>query len=87
MKDLKLLVWLTQLGISVALPLGVFVGLALWIRDRFSLGGWVLAVGIVLGLIVAIHEFYQTMKLLDRVGNKKKKDKDKSSTVFFNDHE
>ena len=84
-KDLKLLVWLTQLGISVALPLGVFVGLALWLRNRFSLGSWILVVGVVLGLVIAIHEFYHTLKLLDRVGNRK--EKDRSSAVFFNDHD
>ncbi len=85
MKDLKLLVWLTQLGISVALPLGIFIGGALWLQNRFDLGSWILALGIVLGFAIAIHEFYQSMKLLDRVGNKK--EKEKSSAVFFNDHE
>ncbi len=85
MKDLKLLVWLTQLGISVALPLGIFIGGALWLRNRFDLGSWILVVGIILGFGIAIHEFYQSMKLLDRVGNKKKKEE--SSAVFFNDHE
>ena len=85
MKDLKLLVWLTQLGISVAFPMCLFVGIALWLQSRFSLGSWIVVVGVVLGLGIAIHEFYQTMKLLDRIGNKKKKDE--APPVFFNDHE
>ena len=32
MKDLGLLVWLTQLGLSVAFPLAGFVLLGLWLR-------------------------------------------------------
>lgn len=85
MKDLTLLVWLTQLGISVAVPLCVFVGAALWLQNKFALGSWIVIVGVVLGMAIAIHEFYRMMKLLDRVGNKKKEEK--TSTVFFNDHE
>ena len=34
MKDLTLLVWLTQLGLSVALPLAGFILLALWLRKE-----------------------------------------------------
>lgn len=85
MKDLKLLVWLTQLGISVAMPLCVLIGLALWLQNRFSLESWIVIVGIVLGLVFAIHEFIRTLKLLDRAGNKKKKEK--TPDVFFNDHD
>ena len=37
MKDLSLLVWLTQLGLSVAVPLAGFILLAVWLRSRFGL--------------------------------------------------
>lgn len=85
MKDLTLLVWLTQLGISVAVPLCVFVGGALWLQNRFAMGSWIVIVGIVLGGSLAIYEFYRMMKLLDKVGNKKKEKE--TNAVFFNDHE
>ena len=49
MKELTLLTWLTQLGLSVALPLAGFIFLALWLRSQFGWGDWVLWVGIVLG--------------------------------------
>ena len=35
MKDLRMLVWLTQVGISVAAPLVVFLLIALWLRALF----------------------------------------------------
>ena len=85
MKDLTLLVWLTQLGISVAVPLCVFVGASLWLQSKFALGSWIVIVGVILGLAIAIHEFYRMMKLLDKVGNKKKEKE--TTAVFFNDHE
>ena len=50
MKDLSLLVWLTQLGLSVALPFGGFILLALWLQSEWGWGQWVLWVGIVLGM-------------------------------------
>ena len=54
MKNLSLLVWLTQLGLSVALPLGGFVLLAVWLRQRFNWGVWVIVAGVLLGVICAV---------------------------------
>ena len=34
MKNLNLLIWLTQLGLSVAVPLGGFILLGLWLSQR-----------------------------------------------------
>ena len=34
MKDLHMLVWLTQVGISVAAPPVVFLLIAVWLRNR-----------------------------------------------------
>ena len=49
MKQLHLLVWITQLGLSTATPLVGFILLAIWLRDRFCWGNWVIWIGIVLG--------------------------------------
>ena len=51
MKDLTLTVWLTQLGLSVAVPMAGFVLLAVWLRNSLGWGQWVIYVGIGLGLI------------------------------------
>ena len=42
MKDLSLLIWLTQLGFSVAFPLAGFILLGVWLHDRFGWGQWVI---------------------------------------------
>ena len=51
MKNVSMLVWLTQLGLSVALPPAVFIGLAVWLQNRFGLGKWVVILGIVVGIV------------------------------------
>lgn len=85
MKDLSLLVWLTQLGASVAFPLAGSILLALWLRDRFSLGDWVLWVGIILGIVGAIDGLRISLKAMDRLTHKKRDQE--PPPVCFNDHD
>lgn len=83
MKDLTLLVWLTQLGLCTAVPLAGFVLLALWLRSSFGWGDWVLWVGIGLGIVSAIDGFRTSLKAMARLGRRKKED---PPPVSFNDH-
>ena len=84
MKELKLLVWLTQLGVSVAFPLVGFVLLGVWLRNHFGLGVWVILCGCAIGLICAIDGFKNSMKIMMNLGKNKKEEKQPTS---FNDHE
>ena len=85
MKELTLLTWLTQLGLSVALPLAGFIFLAWWLRSQFSLGDWVLWIGILLGLVSALDGLRYSLKLLSRLG--KNKPDDTPPPVSYNDHD
>ena len=84
MKNLSLLVWLTQLGLSVAVPPVCFIGLAVWLRNSFGWGQWVLWVGIVLGIYCAITGFVSTLRSLSRLSEDKKKE---APPAAFNDHD
>lgn len=84
MKELTLLTWLTQLGLSVALPLAGFIFLALWLRSQFGWGDWVLWVGIVMGLISALNGLLQSLKLLAGLSGKKSEE---APPVSYNDHD
>lgn len=86
MREFNLLVWLTQLGISVAVPLALCTWGALWLRNRFGLGIWVLFVGIGLGIYLAIDGFRTSMKAMERMSGAKKTDKE-APPVSFNDHQ
>lgn len=84
MKNLSLLVWLTQLGLSVAVTPCCFILLALWLRDRWGWGDWVLWAGIVIGLVCAIEGLYSSLKLMLQMS---KKSQDEEKPVSFNDHD
>ena len=84
MKNLNLLVWLTQLGLSVALPPLGFILLAAWLRDRCGWGDWVIWVGIVLGIVCAIDGLRVSLKAMDRAGRSKD---EQTPPVSFNDHD
>ena len=84
MKDLHLLVWLAQLGISVAAPLGGFIWLGVWLRQRFDLGIWVLLAGIFVGVVCAIDGLRSSLKAMERMSKDKNEE---PPPVSFNNHE
>lgn len=89
MKNVTLLVWLTQLGLSVALPPAGFIFLAVWLRDSCGWGGWggwVLWVGIVLGVVGAADGLRTSLKAMERMSRDKKKD-GPPQAASFNDHD
>lgn len=84
MKNLSLLVWLTQLGLSVALPLAGFIWLGVWLRQQFNWGVWVVVVGSLLGLLCAADGLWTSLKAMEHIAKKEKED---PPPVSFNDHE
>lgn len=84
MKELTLLSWLTQLGLSVAVPLAGWIFLALWLRNHFGWGEWVLWIGIALGLIGAIDGLIRSLKALSSLT---KRSDPPQMPVSFNDHD
>lgn len=85
MKELSLLTWLTQLGLSVALPMAGFIFLALWLRSQFGWGDWVIWVGTLLGLLSAWNGLCVSLKLLNQLTGKNKDGEE--PPVSFNDHD
>ena len=84
MKNLQLLTWLTQLGLSTAVPLAGFVLLAVWLRNQFEMGQWVIWAGVVVGVICAINGFRDSLKAMSRIAGRKKKE---DPPISFNDHD
>ena len=44
------LVWLTQFGLSVVIPPVVCIMGAVWLRRQLQLGGWIVGVGVAIGV-------------------------------------
>ena len=85
MKEFNLLIWMTQLGISVAVPMALCTLGSVWLRNRFDLGPWVLFLGIGLGFYLAIDGFRTSLKAMDRMGKPDQKTRE-VPPVSFNDH-
>jgi hypothetical protein len=83
MKDFSLLVWITQLGLSVVFPLGGFLALAVWLRDRWDWGMWVIWAGIVLGFCTACSALRANLKAMGLLAKEEKKE----PPLSFNEHE
>jgi len=64
LKNVGLLVWFTQLGISVAVPLIGAVGLSVWLYNRYDIGIWVILLGVAAGLYGAIDGFRGSLKAM-----------------------
>lgn len=84
MKNLSMIVWFTQLGLSVALPPAGFIFLASWLRKSCGWGRWVLWVGIILGIIGAVDGLRTSLKAMEKMSE----DKDaEEPPVSFNEHD
>jgi len=86
MKEFNMLIWLTQLGISVTVPLIVFTLLGLWLRERFNLGVWIILCSCALGFICAVRGFCESLKMMEQMDKNSSRKKD-PPPVSFNDHE
>lgn len=83
MKNVTLLVWLTQLGLSVAVPPIGFILLAIWLRNNCNWGNWVIWAGIILGIYSAIEGLRSSLKAMSlRNRDETKKEK----PISFNEH-
>ncbi len=82
-KALRYLVWLSQLGLSTAVPLAGFILLGVWLHKNAGWGGWTVPVGILLGLMGAAGSLYNSFRTLHQM---LKQDEDKPP-VGYNKHE
>ena len=84
MKNLSLLVWLSQLGLSVVAPLAGFILIGVWVHMQFDLGVWVIILGAIVGISCAVTGFCNSLKTMNRLASNETNDK---PPVSFNEHE
>lgn len=83
MKQYQLLIWLTQLGLSVALPLAGFVLLGVWLHTERGWGFWTVIAGLAVGLICAVRGFLDALHTMERMSRDKK---EQQPPISFNQH-
>lgn len=88
MKDLyeitRHLVWLTQFGLSICVPLVLSIATSVWLQKTFSLDGWVVAVGVILGILIAVNSLRYSLRAIERQG--KGSSKKPPPPISFNQH-
>ncbi len=84
MKNLSMLVWLTQLGMSVAIPIGGFVLIAVWLQRHFDLGSWIIFCGVFLGIVCAVDGIRTAFTSMKQLAKNKKEE---NTPIGFNDHD
>lgn len=62
-----MLVWLTQLGLSAALPLVGFVLLGIWLHYSCGWGRWSIWAGLGLGFYCAVKSFRESLNAMERM--------------------
>ncbi len=62
----------TQLGLSVAISLLIWIGIASWVKQKFSLGNYVMLIGVFMGLGSAVTTFIKFCKEIGK-GDKDEK--------------
>ena len=85
MKEFNMLVWLTQLGFSVAMPLAGFTLIGFWLKEKFGLGVWVVLFGCALGLICAFGGLKNSLKIMEQMD--RKNEKKEPPSISFNYHD
>jgi len=85
LKTFRLLTWFTQLALSVVVPLLLCIWGAVYLRDRFLLGSWIVILGIVLGFGGAISSFRTSLQAMKRESEADSGNR-KDPPVSFNDH-
>lgn len=83
MKHMQLLIWLTQLGLSTALPLAGFILLAVWLHRSLHWGAWVVVAGVIFGIVSAVDGLRASLKSMERLT----KDTKKEPPIGFNNHD
>ena len=84
MKFLSLLMWVGQFGLSAIFPSVFFLRAAVWLRGRFGLGMWIVAVFGVLGVLTSISSARSCLRSMRKAAEEAAGKK--QHPISFNDH-
>ena len=62
---------ITQLGLSVAVPIVLCILLAGWLKNKFQLGNYVTVIGIIIGVGSGCCSFINFARLMNKTTNRR----------------
>ena len=74
-KNLRAAAWLTQFGLNMVSPIIIAIIIASWLRNKFSLGDWVMLLAIILGVGASAVSMLSFIKTVQRENGGKSDDK------------
>lgn len=85
MKLLNLLMWVTQFGVSAIFPVLLFLWLGVWLRNRFSLGIWILVLFGILGILTSVSTVRSCLRSMLKAAEELSSQE--KPPIAFNDHD
>ena len=85
MKILSLLMWVGQFGFSIIFPTLFFLLLAVWLQQKFLLGGWIIILFGILGILTSISTTKSCLRSLCKAAEEASGNK--TPPIGFNDHQ
>ena len=82
---LSLLLWVTQLGLSLLFPLCFFLILAVRLHQRYELGTWIVLLLGLVGFLTSVSTARSCIRSLRKAAEKASDQQDPPAS--FNDHE
>ena len=84
MKILNLLMWVGQFGFSIIFPTLFFLLLAVWLQQKFLLGGWIIILFGILGILTSISTTKSCLRSLRKAAEEASGHRD--TPISFNNH-
>ncbi|MBQ7000806.1 MAG: AtpZ/AtpI family protein [Oscillospiraceae bacterium] len=84
MKILNLLMWVGQFGFSIIFPTLFFLLVAVWLQQKFLLGGWIIVVFGILGVLTSVSTTKSCLCALRKAAEEASGQRE--TPISFNDH-
>lgn len=84
MKILNLLMWVTQFGVSIVFPTLVFLGLGVWLQNKFGFGMWVLFLCGIVGILTSISTTKSCLRAMRKAAEELSNGEE--PPIAFNNH-
>ena len=84
MRLLSLLMWVGQFGFSIIFPTLFFLLLAVWLQQKFLLGGWIILLFGIFGVLTSVSTTKSCLRSLRKAAEEASGQRE--APISFNNH-